>query len=85
MSANRTAGSALVFSDAAGVARHSMRGIAAAYRQARCQAQVMSTLRLRWRARRAQRSTDWEDQRDVARLAAMRDELRDRGVEVGSL
>jgi len=68
------------------VAPHqSKRSIVTVYRQARRQAQFTSTLRLRWCARRAHRTTNWDDHRDLARLAALRDELRARGVEVGPL
>lgn len=53
--------------------------VAAAYRSARDQARFTSTIRLRWQARRLTRHAEHLDQPSMAELAAIRDELRDRG------
>lgn len=56
--------------------------IVAVYRQARDRARVMGTLRLRWTQRRISKGDAPGDQRVLARRAALRDELRQRGVVV---
>jgi hypothetical protein len=53
--------------------------VAAAYRSTRDQARFASTIRLRWQARRLTRHAERLDQPSMAALAAIRDELRDRG------
>lgn len=56
-----------------------LRETAAAYRNTRDQARLTSTIRLRWQERRMARRADRLDQPSLACLAAIRDELRDRG------
>jgi hypothetical protein len=56
--------------------------VAAAYRNSRDQARFVSTIRLRWQARRLTRYADRLDQPSLAVLAAIRDELRARGQPV---
>ena len=53
--------------------------VAAAYHSTRDQARWTSTVRLRWQERRMSRHADQLDQPSLASLAAIRDELRDRG------
>jgi hypothetical protein len=53
--------------------------VAAAYRSTRDQARFISTIRLRWQERRIARHAEHLDQPSLASLAAIRDELRDRG------
>jgi hypothetical protein len=56
-----------------------LRDVAAAYRSTRDQARLTSTIRLRWQERRMARHAEHLDQPSLACLAAIRDELRDRG------
>jgi hypothetical protein len=56
-----------------------LKEVAAAYRSTRDEARLMSTIRLRWQERRMARHTEHLDQPSLACLAAIRDELRDRG------
>jgi hypothetical protein len=53
--------------------------VAAAYRGTRAQARLTSTIPLRWQERRMARHAERLDQPSLASLAAIRDELRDRG------
>jgi hypothetical protein len=53
--------------------------VAAAYRSTREQVRFTSTIRLRWQVRRLTRHAERLDQPSMAVLAALRDELRDRG------
>ncbi|MGH9151146.1 MAG: hypothetical protein ACRD03_01800 [Acidimicrobiales bacterium] len=52
--------------------------VAAAYSEQRGRAFSASTLRLRWQERRLQRTCGLHSQTGLARLKAVRDELRDR-------
>jgi hypothetical protein len=55
-----------------------LREVAAAYSEARGKAMSASTIRLRWLERRLQRTCGQHSQPGLARLKAVRDELRDR-------
>lgn len=55
-----------------------------AYRATEAEARTASPLRLRWMARRALRRAEGGDQRDLARLAAIRSEFQRRGEELPS-